>query len=51
MTLFGGPYSLDLFSFCVYAVLPAAVPVRLQGLDSPVVDFIVLGFLVADLQW
>ena len=50
MNLFGGPSSFCLFSFCVYAVLPATVPVCLQGLDSPVVDFLVVGFLVADMK-
>ena len=51
MILFGGPSSFCLFSSCVYSVLPVVVPVHLQGLDSHVVDFLVVGFLVADLQW
>ena len=51
MTLFGGPFSFCLFSSCVYVVLPVVVPVHLQGVDPPVVDFLVLGFLVVVLQW
>ena len=51
MILFGGPSSFYLFSSCVYVVLPAIVLVHLQGVDSPVVDFLVVGFLVADMQW
>ena len=51
MTLFGGPSSFYLSSSYVYDVLLVVVLVHLQGLDSLVVYFIVLGFLVADLQW
>ena len=51
MALFGGPSSFCLFSSYVYVVLLVAVLVHLQGLDSPVVDFLVVGFLVVDLQW
>ena len=50
MILFGGPSSFCLFSSCVYVVLPTVVPVHLQGVDSHVVDFLVVGFLVVDLQ-
>ena len=50
MILFGGPSSLCLFSSCVYVVLPAVVPVHMQGVDSPMVDFLVVSFLVADMQ-
>ena len=46
MILFGGPYSFCLFSYFVYVV----VPMHLEGVDSSVVDFIVVGFLVVDLQ-
>ena len=49
MILFGGPSSFCLFSSCVYVVLPIVVPVHLQGVDSHVVDFLVVGFLVVDL--
>ena len=50
MILFGGPSSFCLFSSCVYSILPVAVPMHLQGVDSPVVDFLVVVVLVADLQ-
>ena len=51
MIIFGGPSSLCLFSSCVYDVLPATVSMHMQGVDSHVVDFIVVGVLVANLQW
>ena len=51
MIIFGSPSSFCLFSSCVYAIVPTVVPVHLQGVDSPMVDFVVVGFLVIDLQW
>ena len=45
MILFGVPSSFCLFFSCVYTVLSAIVPVHLQ-----VVDSLVVGFLVVDLQ-
>ena len=38
--------SFCLFFFCVYVVMSDVVPMHLQVVDSPVVDF-----LAVDLQW
>ena len=43
--LFGVPSSFCLFFSCVYAILSTIVPMHLQ-----VVDSLVIGFLVANLQ-
>ena len=51
MILFGVPSSFCLFFSCVYVVLSAVVPVHLPVVDSPAVDFLMVGFLVVDLQW
>ena len=50
MTLFGGPSSFCLSSSYVYVVMLVVLLVHMQGLDSPMVDFLVVGFLVANLQ-
>ena len=50
MTLFGGPSSFCLSSSYVYAFLLVAMLVHLQGLEFPVVDFLVVGCLVVGLQ-
>ena len=46
MVLCGVLSSFCLFLFCVYDVLSVVVPVHIQVVDYPVVDF-----LAADLQW
>ena len=46
MILYGVHSSFCLFFSCVYAILSTVVPMHLQ-----VVDFPVVGFLVANIQW
>ena len=51
MILCGVPSSFSLFSSCVYAIMSVVVPMHLQVVDSPMVDFLLVGFLVVDIQW
>ena len=51
MTLFGGPSSFCLSSSYVYVVLVVVLFVHMQGVDSPMVYFLVVGYLVANIQW
>ena len=51
MIIFGVPSSFCLFSSYVHAIFPVVVPVHLQRVDSPVVYFLVVGCLAADLHW